>query len=225
MADQSSSLLPDPSTYPVPPPSAHLSVGQPGVKNWMIGFHQLGFVLWQPYDTHDMLLRIYSIADELGQICARGDLELLKTEIEKLRATDEAPFNRPSVWLWLSCAEKIWRSAYEARSRPPGPWSSPYFPTSGRPLPLERPFLPVHWHVIEYLVKDLGFGITPPLQVLWDLPTAVADRAAETGSTEELQRLLYLRWDINLWTGHSPYNFWLFGGLPTLTYVVPYSTS
>lgn len=109
----------------------------------------------------------------------QGDLEALQDMIAQLRTTDEAPFNRPLFWLVINSHDAMWKGAYEAG----------------------------HWHIIEYLARDLGFSMTDTLPVSWTLPEAVVERASETGSTEEMQRLLDLGWDINGTPGTSVYHY------------------
>jgi hypothetical protein len=61
----------------------------------------------------------------------------LKAEINNLLVINKAPVNRPLFWGSLSSRPDLWKSTYEAS----------------------------YWHIIQYLVKDLGFNITPLLRV------------------------------------------------------------
>lgn len=161
----------------------------------MVGFHEMYRInLWKPGDKRPLMQGMWRVVSILGKMCKQGDLKALKAEIDEIRATREKPFDRPVAWVWLSSRESLWQSAYEHG----------------------------HWHILEYLVQDLGFNVTPPLLVKWNLPWAVAQRAKQTNSTEELQRLLDLGWDINSRVGQSPYNTYVCEHYSTVRYVLRY---
>jgi hypothetical protein len=174
--DPSRKLVPDLSTYPIPPPPKR---GDPGVEQWILNMWEgHGFTFYQACDSLDTHRQAVNVASDLVAKSEQGDLKALRTTIDQLRT--KAPFDRPLFWLAINSDSRMWKGAYEAG----------------------------HWHVIEYLVKDLGFSLTSTLPADWYLPEAVVERAASnTGSIEEMQRLLDLGWNINEMPGKSPYNF------------------
>jgi hypothetical protein len=169
-------LIPDLSTYPIPPDPKS---GDPGVEQWVVNMWDgQGMTFYQAGDTWETHRQAINVATDLVAKSERGDLNELRTTINQLRT--QPPYDRPLFWLVINSDDRIWKGAYEAG----------------------------HWYVIKYFVRDLGFSLTSTLPSSWYLPEAVTERAAlETGSIEEMQRLLDLGWDINVMPGKSLYNY------------------
>jgi len=68
----------------------------------------------------------------------------------------------------------------------PGIWA--FFDRESRHF--EKAYEHNHWHVIEFLARETPFHLTP-------LGEIIAERALQTNSTSELEKILDLSWDIN----------------------------
>jgi hypothetical protein len=147
-----------------------------------------GMDIYQPYDTMESHRQHAAFKTQLDNLCATGNLELLQGLFDKIRESTDPVLNRPSAWEQYQ--SQIWKEAYEN-----GP----------------------HWHVIEWLARQPEIHLVPA-KYGSSLPDLVAERAVETGKTEELERLLSLGWDINLRVARNVVRE--HGGLlPSLRYV------
>lgn len=119
----------------------------------------------------------------IEKACTEGDLRSLEAIIEELRASEDPVLRRSTTWTWWDCLGCHYENSYRNN----------------------------HWHIIEFLARQPEFHLIQPgmTRSSWTtLPDAVAERAVETDSTDELEKLLYLCWDINLVAGWDPNFHW-----------------
>jgi hypothetical protein len=126
-----------------------------------------GVDIYQPFDSLESHRQHAAFKTQLDQLCANGNLELLQDLFDKIRESNDPVLNRQSAWEQYE--SQIWKQAYEN-----GP----------------------HWHVIDWLARQPEIHLVPTKYGL-SLPDLVADRAVKTGETGELERLLWLGWEIN----------------------------